>query len=201
MGLPVLRALSLCTCCRHYPGAAEGRTPSLVSAHPYQPSPEGVPGRPAHRPFRGLLSVHSRCGPHTRAGHQFVTRYPKASDISSPPCLLRLLPAGAMLPGGACTHWKAPPCHGAVESGCGAVAVARTYLFSAPFVWRCLTGSDLAPFPHPAHRTGHADLPHPALGQDLTPSPTTGRAQAGSDVRARSARRGARVDTSRLGVA
>ncbi len=27
MGLPVLRALSLCTCCRHYPGAADGRTP------------------------------------------------------------------------------------------------------------------------------------------------------------------------------
>jgi hypothetical protein len=25
--------------------------------HPYQPSPEGLPGRPAHRPFRGLLSV------------------------------------------------------------------------------------------------------------------------------------------------
>ncbi|MGC1890356.1 MAG: hypothetical protein WA709_30450 [Stellaceae bacterium] len=25
------------------------------------------------------------------------------------------------------------------------------------------------------HRTGHADLPHPALGQDFTPSPTTGR--------------------------
>src|SRR6266478_298929 len=25
----------------------------------------------------------------------FVTRYPKASDTSSPPCLLRLLPAGA----------------------------------------------------------------------------------------------------------
>ena len=26
----------------------------------------------------------------------FVTRYPKASDISSPPCLLRLLPAEAV---------------------------------------------------------------------------------------------------------
>src|SRR5499433_1951203 len=26
MGLPVLRTLSLCTCCRHYPGAATGRT-------------------------------------------------------------------------------------------------------------------------------------------------------------------------------
>ena len=32
MGLPVLRALSLCTCCRHYPGAADGR--SLRSSHP-----------------------------------------------------------------------------------------------------------------------------------------------------------------------
>src|SRR6266446_6086037 len=31
---------------------------------------------------------------------------------------------------------------------------------AAPFVWRCLTGSTLAPFPHLAHRTGHADLPH-----------------------------------------
>src|SRR6516164_7353336 len=26
LGFPVLRALSLCTCCRHYPGAADGRT-------------------------------------------------------------------------------------------------------------------------------------------------------------------------------
>ena len=32
---------------------------------PYQPSPEGSPGRPAHRPFRGMLG--SRCGLHTRA--------------------------------------------------------------------------------------------------------------------------------------
>src|SRR5215213_8883851 len=31
---------------------------------------------------------------------------------------------------------------------------------AAPFVWRCLTGSAMAPFPHPAHRTGQADLPH-----------------------------------------
>ena len=40
----------------------------------------------------------------------------------------------------------------------------------APFVWRCLSGSAVAPFPHPAHRTGRANFPHPALGQDLTPS-------------------------------
>src|SRR5438270_2994022 len=30
---------------------------------------------------------------------------------------------------------------------------------SAPFVWRCLSGSTIAPFPHPSHRTGHADFP------------------------------------------
>ena len=38
MGLPVLRTLSLCTCCRHYPGAAAGWMVSLgspaVSAFP-----------------------------------------------------------------------------------------------------------------------------------------------------------------------
>jgi hypothetical protein len=66
MGLPVLRALSLCTCCRHYPGAADELQTSLKLARLYQPSPKWVSGRPAHRPFRGLLSVHSRCGLHTR---------------------------------------------------------------------------------------------------------------------------------------
>jgi hypothetical protein len=43
-------------------------------------------GLPAHS--LALRPAHSR-------GHQFVTRYPRASDISSPPCLPRLLPAGA----------------------------------------------------------------------------------------------------------
>jgi hypothetical protein len=57
---------------------------------------------------------------------------------------------------------------------------------AAPFVWRCLSGSAITPFPHPAHRTQQADFPDCALGQDLTPSPTTGRGRAGSDVRARS---------------
>ena len=39
---------------------------------------------------------------------------------------------------------------------------------AASFDWRCLSGSTMAPFPHPAHRTGQADFPHPALGQDFT---------------------------------
>ena len=50
-------------------------------------------------------------------------------------------------------------------------------------------------------RTGHADFPHPALGQDFTPSPTARHARARSDVQVRSARTGARVDTSRPCVA
>src|SRR3954468_7392740 len=79
--------------------------------------------------------------------------------------------------------------------------VRSTISVAAPFVWRCLSGSAITPFPYPAHRTQQADFPHCALGQDLTPSPTTGRGRAGSDVRARSTRRGARVDSSRACVA
>src|SRR5262249_34835129 len=41
-------------------------------------------------------SVHSRCGLHTRTVTVCRDRYPKASDTSSPPCLLRSLPAGAV---------------------------------------------------------------------------------------------------------
>ena len=59
---------------------------------------------------------------------------------------------------GLCTHWKAPPCHGArrVEMWRGDVRLSMSV--SAPFVWRRLSGSTVAPFPHPAHRTGRADL-------------------------------------------
>src|SRR4249920_3315675 len=80
---------------------------------PCQPSPIWRSGRPAHRPFRGLLGVHSRYGLHTRA----VTVY-------RDPLIRRLQPLRFLhscsgcfrlerLPGGTCTHWKAPPFHGA----------------------------------------------------------------------------------------
>src|SRR5450631_3517559 len=78
----------------------------------YQPSPKGLSGRPAHCPFRGLLGVHSRCGLHTRA----VTNSRHANRRLQP---LRYLHDCSdcfrleRLPGGACTHWKAPPFHGA----------------------------------------------------------------------------------------
>ena len=39
---------------------------------------------------------------------------------------------------------------------------------SGAFVSRCLISSTMLPFLHPAHRTGHADLLHPALGESFT---------------------------------
>src|SRR6516162_8330129 len=73
LGLPVLRALSLCTCRRHYPGAAAGRTPRS-----YLPAVSAFPGRGAGsactstfsrlaRRSLALRPAHSRC-------HRFVTR-------------------------------------------------------------------------------------------------------------------------------
>ena len=61
----MLRASPLCTCHRHYPGAATG-CPLRSLPQSWQPSPKWRPGRPTHCPFRGLLSVHSRYGLHTR---------------------------------------------------------------------------------------------------------------------------------------
>src|SRR3984893_6812708 len=77
-----------------------------------------------------LRPAHSR-------GHHFVTRYPKASDISSPPCLLRLLPAGAnrrvgLAPTGKrrlvtahplCRHW--PAARGSAQAGGNATLPIR----------------------------------------------------------------------------
>ena len=50
LGLPVLRALSLCTCCRHYPGAA---TRCLSSAH--SPCRISLPRKPGRVGLRIVL--------------------------------------------------------------------------------------------------------------------------------------------------
>src|SRR5262249_37662091 len=53
LGFPVLRTLSLCTCCRHYPGAAAGRT--LRSARPaISAFPERVVGSACTSSFSRL---------------------------------------------------------------------------------------------------------------------------------------------------
>ena len=72
---------------------------------------------------------------------------------------------------------------------------------AARFLWRCPRNLAVIPSPHPAHRTGRADFPHPALGQDFTPTPTPRCVLARSGVRDRSARKDARVDMSRPCVA
>src|SRR5215471_10642826 len=86
---------------------------SLVSPSRDSLPRKGSPGRPAHRPFRGMLGVHSRCGLHTRA--VTVIRDPLSEGfrhfVSSMPA--PVASGGSESPGGLCTHWKAPPCHGA----------------------------------------------------------------------------------------
>ena len=80
---------------------------------PCQPSPIWQSGRPAHCPFRGLLGVHSRYGLHTRAVTVFRDTLSEGFShfVTSMSCsgCFRL----ERLPGGICTHWKAPPFHGA----------------------------------------------------------------------------------------
>src|SRR5262249_44638355 len=99
-------ALSLCACCRHYPGAATGIPLRSLAAQSYQPSPVWQPGRPAHGPFRGLLGVHSRYGLHTRAVTVFrdtlTRRLQPFRFLHSCSGCFRL----ERLPGGAFTHWK-----------------------------------------------------------------------------------------------
>jgi hypothetical protein len=127
LGLPVLRALSLCTCRRHYSGAAAGRLPR--SSHPAVSAfPGRVTGSACTSSFSKLAQRSLALRPAHSRGHQFVTRYPKASDISSPPCLLRLLPAGANRRVRLAPTGKRRLVTAHVESECGAVAVGRTYL-------------------------------------------------------------------------
>ncbi len=95
-GLPVLRALPLCTCCHHYPGTAtEGTSlliPSTVSAFPGRVARSACAttfSRLARRSL-SLRPAHSRC-------HRISwPATPEASTASLPPRLLRLLPAGAI---------------------------------------------------------------------------------------------------------
>ena len=76
------------------------------SIQSYQPSPIWQSGRPAQRPFRGLLGVHSRYGLHTRA----VTVFRDTLHRRLQPfrCLHNCSGCFRLerLPGGAFTHWE-----------------------------------------------------------------------------------------------
>ena len=56
--------------------------------------------------------------------------------------------------------------HDEVESRTGAVTVASRWLLGWAFASPASIRFGLALFPVPAHRTGQAELPHPALGRD-----------------------------------
>jgi hypothetical protein len=128
---------------------------------------------------------------------------PQLEQVSDAPEARIRGSSSRMSPRGGCVrphfgHWPTPTelsqeGRVGIWRGCGRPGMS----VSASFVWRCLCGSAIAPFPHPSHRTQRADFPHCALGQDFTPSSTARRVQAGSDARAQRSRRGARVDSCR----
>ena len=74
MGLPVLRALSLCTCCRHYPGAATGRR--RRSSHPAVSAfPDNVVGSTCTSSFSRIARRSLALRPAHARGHLYVTCY------------------------------------------------------------------------------------------------------------------------------
>ena len=130
---------------------------------PCQPSPVPRPDRPAHRPFRGLLSVHSRCGLHTRT--VTVCRDPLSEGfrhfVASMPA--PVASGWSESPGGACTHWKAPPCHGAhplrtLVVGVSSSAYCKLVLTSLQ------TGSEGSPLRHPK-KSFRCEIVHTSLGR------------------------------------
>jgi len=111
-GLPVLRALSLCACRRPYPGAAAGCR--LRSSHPaisaFPDTPVGSActasiSRLAQRSL-ALRPVHARQPPIRDPLSEGFSHF--VASMTAP-----VASGWSVWPGGICTHWKAPPCHGA----------------------------------------------------------------------------------------
>jgi hypothetical protein len=95
-GLPVLRALPLCTCCRHYPGTVTG-----VLLRSFHPVISAFPERVVRSACATYFSRRARHSLSLRPAHSRCHRMswpatPEASTASLPPRLLRLLPAGAV---------------------------------------------------------------------------------------------------------
>jgi len=88
----VALSLPVRACRRHYPDGTARCFARLARRCPHFPVSQA--GRLPYHPFRGLLSVYSRCGLHARR----VALRPSTPEVpvaSSPPQLLRLLLAGA----------------------------------------------------------------------------------------------------------
>ena len=100
LGLPVL----LRSPCAHMPPPIprwNRRVRVSLSSPPIAAFPVSKAGRLPHQHFQGLLSVHYSLQP-VGSRVTYVTFPSKASAVSSPPRLLRLLPAGAKVAGWVC---------------------------------------------------------------------------------------------------
>src|SRR3989337_1817462 len=75
LGLPVLRVLSLCACCRHYPGAASGGTASLI-----HPSRVSLPRKGCRVGLRIVL--FEACSAFTRVTACTLARSPIRDPLS-----------------------------------------------------------------------------------------------------------------------
>ncbi len=112
MGFPVLRALSLCACCRQYPGAAAGR--GLRSSHPAVSAfPEIAVGSACTSTFSRLAQRSLALRPAHSRRHLYVTRYTEGFSHFVTSMTAPVASGWSGWPGGICTHWKAPPSHGA----------------------------------------------------------------------------------------
>jgi hypothetical protein len=101
-----LRALSLCACCRHYPGAATGRR--LRSSHPALSAfPEIAVGSACTSSFSRLARRSLASRPAHSRRHLYVTSH-FVTSMTAP-----VASGWSGWPDGACTHWNAPPSHGA----------------------------------------------------------------------------------------
>ena len=112
IGLPVLRTLSLCTCRRQYPGAAPGRR--LRSSRPAVSAfPEIAVGSACTSTFSRLARRSLALRPAPSRGHLYVTRYTEGFSHFVTSMTAPVASGWSDLAGWACTHWKAPPSHGA----------------------------------------------------------------------------------------
>ena len=101
----MLRALSLCTCCRHYPGAAAER--SLRSSHP------AVSAFDDKRCRVGLhIDLFEDCSAFTRVAARTLAPSPIRDRLSEgfshfvTSMTAPVASGWSGWPGGACTHWK-----------------------------------------------------------------------------------------------
>ena len=103
----MLRALSLCTCCRQYPGAAIGRR--LRSSHPVVSAfPEIAVGSACTSSFSRIARRSLALRPAHSRRHLYVTSHTEGFSDFVTSMTAPVASGWSGWPDGACTRWKAP---------------------------------------------------------------------------------------------